>query len=290
MEWEKAKNIILIFLLGLNLLLVFFIYKISLKYTLTDEEVRNITAILAKDNIEINTDLIKKAEPMKKLELSSSKYDSKEMIRAFMEEGSVPINIGDMETPIYETEKEKLIINRNVVNYTSFVRKDILIENFSQIAGLCQDYIEKMGETAKGYSLDISYETDEGWILEYRQRINGYVIYGNYIKFIADKNGIRKIDYSYSLPIGYQGEAREISAADEVLFTFSSIIGEQLEAYEKIMIDKMDMIYLEEESGDKITAIPAYRIMYTYFVGSEERQGNCVINAYNSYISMPLVK
>ncbi|MBE6013203.1 MAG: hypothetical protein E7234_11695 [Lachnospiraceae bacterium] len=284
MEWEKAKTIVIVFLVILNSILGFLWYKNSLKYTLDDEQKKNIITLLENKDISLNTDFIEKHDPMKKLELTVNLYDERDILKIFFKEGASPENKGDNYRPVYETGDEVLAINQNIILYSSNMKGEKLALDRKAALKLCQDFIDKMGDKGKGYKLDIIPEDiSQGGTIIYTQRINKNIIYNNYIKFTVGEYGISNVEYSYGLPVGYSGDTREIASCDEALFTFMVTI--RNETTEKISIEKIDLVYFKEEDTQTgFTAVPCYRVLYKRENTPEGSYNIMLINAYTNKI------
>ena len=287
MEWGKAKNITIIFLLILNILLGFLIFRNSKKYNLDDKQINNINLLLEQYNIKLNTQLIDKYEPIKELDLDIKKYDDKDLQNIFfMGDGEITSR-WDRFSLVYEKEDEILAIDNNIVNYSNNIDNGENINNLDEAKKLCDEFIENMGQKGKGYSFDLSKERDGNYILEYRQSINDIIIYNNSLIFMVNEKGIRNIDYAYSLPTGYSGDLREINSIDQILFTFTVEIRNERD--KPIDIDKIDLIYYshrkDDKNDDKINNYPAYRIYYSY-EGESPCHNLMIINAYTSEIEI----
>lgn len=287
MEWEKAKAIIIVFLVILNIMLGFLLYKSSLKYTLDDEQKKNIQILLEKKDISLDTSFIEKHDPMKKLELAVNLYDERDILKIFFKEGAAPENKGDNYRPVYETGDEVLAINQNIILYSSNIKGPKITLDRKTALKLCQDFIEKMGDKGQGYELDIiPKDISRGGTVIYTQkikRISKNIIYNNYLKFTLGEYGISHIEYSYGLPVGYSGDTREIASCDEALFTFMVTI--RNETTEKISIEKIDLVYFKEEDTQTgFTAVPCYRILFKRENTPEESYNIMFINAYTNKI------
>jgi len=281
MEWNKAKDIIIVFLILLNIMLGIFLGINSRRYTLSMDQEKNIVEVLASNNISMYCKIINKYEPMKMLELAPQTIDESKMVEAFL--GTPNAIAGkDIDFKSYDYENKRLIIFENKLIYENGdYLEQITLTNESAIK-LCQDYLNSMGTLGSGYELDLGpYARGEELLLEYRQKINGTVIYDNNFLFAVDDYGIRRIEYSNNMPVGYSAGATEICSSDEALFSFLQAMKRESAQRPQRIVEKMDIVYLVDSAEpDTGRAYPYYRIYYTEVGDPDKLLRLCMVNAY----------
>ena len=281
MEWNKAKDIIIFFLVLLNIMLGIFLGINSRKYTLSMDQEKNIVEVLASNNISMYCKIINKHEPMKMLELNPQTIDESKMVDAFLgTTGAIAAKEGDIRS--YDYEGKTLIIYENKVIYENSNYSEQIDLNNETAIKLCKDYLSAIGSIGTGYELDFGpYMRDGEMILEYRQKINGTVIYNNHFLVALDNYGIRRIEYSNNMPVGYSAGMKEICSSDEALFSFLQAMKRESAQRPQRIVEKMDIVYfIDPAEPDTNRAYPHYRIYYTEVGDPDNLVRLCLVNAY----------
>ncbi|MDL2248550.1 hypothetical protein LJB89_02520, partial [Tyzzerella sp. OttesenSCG-928-J15] len=255
MEWNRAKDIIIVFLVLLNIMLGSLLGINSQKYKLSIEQEKNIVEVLASNNIGLYCKIINKYEPMKMLELTPSEFDELKMIEAFLGNSNAILSLESEGIKRYDDYSgNSVMFIENKVSFESNERDENFIFNTDNAKKICTEYLNKMGDMGKGFELDLGpYNRGEEILLEYRQSINDIVIYDNYFLFAIDEYGLRRVEYSNSLPVGYSANAKEICSSDEALFSFLAAMKRESSDKPQRIVEKMDLVYfidpLEQESN-----------------------------------------
>jgi len=281
MEWNKAKDIIIFFLVLLNIMLGVLLGINSRKYVSSIEQEKNIVEVLASNNISMYCKIINQYKPMKMLEFNGQIIDENKMVEAFLGTSNVIAGKeGDIKS--YDHEGKSLLIFENKVIFENLNESEEIDLTNAQALKLCNEYLSGMGSMGTGYELDLGPYMREGeLILEYRQKINGNVIYDNYFIFVVDNYGIRCVDYSNNMPIGYSAGAKEICSSDEALFSFLQAMKRESAQRPQRIVEKMDIVYfIDPAESDTIRAYPYYRIYYTEVGDPDNLVRLCMVNAY----------
>ncbi|GHU50771.1 hypothetical protein AGMMS49975_02490 [Clostridia bacterium] len=258
MDWNKAKNLIIIFLAALNVFL-FVCNKIYVtdRYYMSNERVRNITEVLEKSEITLDCSFSREFSPKRQLVLGQPRYDHEDLRDMFMKDAKHAKFSMEDSRFVYRTDWETLIINI-LDGYVSYKNRDITNNDPDPILSeaLCEGFLLKMG--LADFTLDSGepYKTDDGLTFEYRQKYNGYIINSNSAVISVGDNGISSIKYSYAPPTGFSDEKRQICAEDEALLTCMYEL-QNIYGYSPLSITKIDLVYLQTE---KNLAVPFYRI------------------------------
>jgi len=265
MEWNRAKDIVIVFLIMLNIMLGIIQFIGSERYTLSAEQERHIVEVLEANNISINTQIIRRFNPMRMLELSPGVIDSTKMREIFL--GAADAEVADEWGYIrrYEHGESNLIIFQNMVIFENGIFDEFREIDFASARRISDDFLASLGDMARGFTLDVGpYFNGNEIIIEYRQRhTDGVVIYNNYFLFAIDNHGIRRIEHSHNMPVGLSASANELFSTDEVLFSFLQAMRMESLDRPKRVIEKMDIVYFMD-SGDLELGIayPYFRIYY----------------------------
>lgn len=287
MDWKKAKNYTIIFLLLLNaMLFVLNIVKYN-RYGLSPNQEKAVVAVLEKNNITLEADIPTTFMPMAQLELKNSAYDSLELQRIFFGENKNIKRTEEFEKTIFSfqaenatEENEILTINSNNALYeNNNAMKEFKLDEKSALK-LTEPYVKKIGEAFTPLTLFNVSVYDDYICVEYDFEYLKKKLFNNRVTFKIYPYGKLQCQFSYLEPIQMTGEKTDICSADEALFSFyKGISGNYPEGEEKgIKIIKMDLGYYSEDylNGDsQLIAVPHYRI---YIKDIDEPY---FINAYN---------
>ena len=283
MEWSRAKNIIIVSLVLLNIMLGVLMLSARERHTLSAEQERNITAVLYRENISMNTPIIRRTPPMRMVELAPGIIDGDLMKRIFL--GTTEAEVFEYGAiRMYYYNGSLVIVYANRVIFENGTFEEFREIDFEVARRMSDEFLEGLGDMARGFALDVGpyFEGDE-IIVEYRQRMDdGVIIYNNYFLFAIDNHGIRRIEHSQNLPIGISPSLHEICGADEALFSFLRAMRVDSVDRPKRVIEKMDIVYfMDHENLEQGIAYPYFRIYFReYRDDGSYVFRRCMVNAY----------
>ena len=281
MEWERAKNIILVAFVLLNLGLAGLLFTEYRRYTLTDARLATVHNVLSENNISLYTAPMRRFPPMRHLDISGFYYDIPALLEMFFCETENVIQYDTEEGHwIFKTELSALEISNGFI---SFDNRLGLGENRNGVLTSREDAIEISDEFISkhfpDFVLDMIFDAPDGVQIIYRQSYRGRMILSNYVEFLISNRGIEWIEMQFGRVLGHSAEPRMIFAPDEVLLTFMQRM--RFSAMENpIFIDRIDMVYLLEYASDRegqiYPAVPFYRIFIL------DNDSEFLINAYTN--------
>jgi len=282
MEWSRAKNIIIVSLILLNIMLGVIMLTARERHTLSADQERNIITVLYRENISMNTPIIRRTPPMRMLELSPGIIDSELMKQIFL--GATDAEVFEYGAiRMYYAEGSTVIVYENRVIFESGIFYEFREIDFYIARAMSDEFLAGLGDMARGFSLDVPpYFSGDEIIVEYRQRMDdGIVIYNNYFLFAIDNYGIRRIEHSQNMPIGTPSP-NEICGADEALFSFLRAMRVDSIERPKRIIEKMDIVYfMDHENLEQGIAYPYFRIYFREFRDDGTYVFRlCMVNAY----------
>ena len=254
MEWEKAKNLILLFFVLLNLAIAGFLIAENRSYVVSAEQEDIIRSVLARHNITMDTEMIRRFPSMRALQISGYYYDEEELVGIFFRDAGHVIR---EETPFgvdFTAGNAQMWITDGFVTYFNPDGWDTTVESI-------------ISRHFPGFVRDERFtpHDEEGQRVVYRQTYRGHTIYSNFIEFLVTDAGIIEVDMQFGRVLGFDGPERPLFAPDEALITFlqraNTLLGNQ-----PITIWHMDIVYVLEfanagdERGSVHFAFPFYRI------------------------------
>lgn len=264
MDWSKAKNIFIIFLIIMNCTLAIVSAYSGDNNTLSADRKQAIEKLLAKNNVEISTDIPTDYSPMPIIALTYKENNIESLKNIFLGDDKEVKRSLDGDSTIFKKNNIILTINNDRVNYSN---KDLdgQIENLKQedakkIANKFMN--DKLTNLYKDYGFHSINLVDNKYYISYYKKYKGYNFFSNYIKFCITSLGIENIELVEYLPTYILDTNRDICSADEALFTFTYEI-KNIYYQDKVTIENIELGYILQEMDKKNTegrAIPCYRI------------------------------
>lgn len=280
MEWERAKNIILIAFIILNAGLATMLLFEDRRYTLSQERISNIHSVLSENNINMYALPPRRFAPMRHLDISGFYYDIPALLEIFFDEP--PEQADTVEGHyVFTSENARLEIINGFISFdNSRNLSENNIETISHAAAIevAEAFIAEHFADFRRDTVFDAFGGEGVWVV-FRQEYRGQLIHSNRIEFLVTAAGIEWVDMQFGRVIGYSAEPRMIFAPDEVLLTFMQRM--RHEAMETpIFITNIDMVYLQEYAGTGVgsvyPAVPVYRI---FILGHDLE---FLINAYTN--------
>jgi len=279
MEWERAKNIILIAFVVLNLGLAGLFFAEYRRYTLSPARINTVVTVLSANNINLDTSLPRRFEPMRHLDISGFYYDLPALLAIFFDEPENLYHIEDDHGVIFSNGVSTLDISNGFVTFENgepaYSPYEISRDDAILIA---QNFINLHFPNFVPDMILDAYSGDGVQII-FREQYRGQIILSNYIEFLISRRRVEWIEMQFGRVIGHSAEARMIFAPDEILLTFLQRMRHS--AMENpIFISSIDMVYLLEyasySEGQVYPAVPFYRIFIRY------NDFEFLINAYTN--------
>ncbi len=255
MNWFKAKNLILISLVALNILLMALIYITNDNYILSNEQVENMYKVLSsKYNIGIYAQLPKRYEPMKEIEVINEGEDTTSYLyNTFFSNGQDVHKLEDGDKIIFQGEDKTLMTQSG----------DFVLSSSEGLTETKEQLLKYMQKSTGDYFLYDKYIVDNHTVYDYRQKFKNEIIYTNYLIIEENEEGkVSKIEGYYAKPSGFIGDSREIVPIDMVLFNFANFYPKS--ENEQLFIDSVDLVYNQEQIMNEpnviLKATPCYLI------------------------------
>jgi hypothetical protein len=285
MEWERAKTIILVAFVLLNLGLAGLLYIEHSRYTLSQDRISNIHAALSDNNINLYATPMRRFAPMRHLDISGFYYDVPALLEIFFDGVEVIEEEPEAGHYIFATKNDEFGRLEISNGFISFDKSFGFDENAPEISHeraiqLSDEFIE---EHFSDFKRDIVFDEygGGGVRIVYRQEYRGQLIHSNFIEFSVTSQGIAWIDMQFGRIIGHSAEPRMIFAPDEILLTFLQRM-HYMAIDNPIFITHMDIVYYQEYASDQAgqiyPAVPFYRIFI------RDNDFPFLINAYTNVL------
>lgn len=231
MDWSKAKNILIVIFLALNIILLYKNYDtISTGASIPKEILTNTEAILKSRGVSLNC-RIPTREKKAEIKSDSFVYDRDGIVRQLL----------DMNVPEKDIADDKELVGKNgsllfkdkgftyICNEPTGREK---ITSKSEAENLVNKFLDGLNLPMTEYILESSKKvSDSGFDLKFIHKYQDYFIYDEYIKAVVGNNGIKKIEYSYSdVKAIEEVSEKKIDDAYQVLIKATDIKDTSIEA------------------------------------------------------------
>ena len=251
---------------------------------MTSEEERAVYKLLSDNNIGIYTGLIKKAEPMRQVAVTTPTFNNEDIRNTFFsadEEVKITVEFDSID---FRSDTKSVVIKGNTI-FFECPQGTGSIPDFGRKAAT--DAAQKfISSVSFGYGTNIELEKisdcNGGYRIEYNEVFNNEKIFSSSRTVCVTKDGIVSAEAEFYIAEGYTGERRQICSCDEALLTVMYAV-EALEggvppgAY----IEKVEIGY-NFQSGNDISEVSVLKLVPCYRVYVSPVDTPFVVNAYTN--------
>lgn len=221
LDWPRAKNILLIMFIGLNIFLLWRIASNREVTTVSREALYNTVKILESKGIKFSEDLKLPTHEggMYMLDYQQNGDIRSELIDRFF--GSLPVSStmkGDSEV-ITSGSRELIIFGTNTFTYRD-VKASASLDLSDRVSTekYIKNYLSDLGFNPFRFVLDYSVDSgDDIIIYTFMEEYNGYPIFNNMVKVTVTKKGITSVSGGYINVKGFSGSTRNVMPVHQVL-------------------------------------------------------------------------
>ena len=282
MQWDKAKNLMIVFLLLTNLMLVALIRYGTVGHSLSRERIDAIQTVFAQNNINMYYPIPRNFEPMRSLQVAAYNYNVHRLLSIFFPPYAEITHEEDINWDEFTYRNLRLIVSHGAVYFVSDQNATGIPDKNAAI-DLTQNFIR---QHFPDFRLDIqsTREAQRGGLrIFYRQEYQGHLIHTNFVEFLVTGEGddivIEEVDIQYSRPISFVYMPRPLAGPDEALLTFVQNIWRLGDT--PVLITHMDIVYFQTASGLTESYIPIYAEPF-YRIFIEGQVEPFLINAFTN--------
>lgn len=257
MEWKKAKNYTIIFLVILNL--IFFVLNMvkGSQYRLSAADISAVSRVIEKRGIILNCELPSNFSPMGQLYMREFEYDNLELQGIFFGTISGVRRVDADNDIIFSRDDDTLTVSTDCVSYVGTL--DDIPGDMTGAGDAVEVYVDALNDYFGDYSLNIQNETQDGYYFEYMQSFQNQQVFSNYLKAWVGKDGSIQLTFNYQQPVEYKGIREDIISADEAVYAASGLIDADFSAASVDAVEKG--YFLTERYGNgELAAVPQYKI------------------------------
>lgn len=258
MEWKKAKNYTIVFLIVINcLFFVLNIVKLS-ETRLSAEDIRAVSTVLKDRGITLNCELPEDFSDMGQLYMRSYEYDNIVLQEIFFGKISGVRRTEEDGDIVFSGDKGRLTVSSDCVRFEGELGGRLVIDEDTAAAYLA-GYVNELNRRFTDYRERVKFAADGGYYFEFGQRFHNQLVLSNYLKAWVYENGKIEIVFNYQQPVEYKGSKEEIISADEAVYAASKSI---MADFVATTIDGVEKgYYLTERHGSgELAAVPQYKV------------------------------
>ena len=287
MEWEKAKNIVILLLVILNIGL--FGLKITEKnqYRMSVREQEAAAEVLAARGMTLSCDWVLEHAPMRELAVTIPAMDINDWRdRLFAEDETVTLQV-DFDRSFLHSESQILMLANNQLSLMS--EGNGAVEPFTQenAQAVAEAFLQMASPQEGNLSLGDVEAGDGYYIFTYYNMYKGYALYSCFRKITVTPAGVTAYFATYYNTQGFTSEKKSICSAAEALLTLCY----ELEAQEEnaggpYVVEEISLGYdfMDEqtvEAGNTLTMVPCYFVRVSGF------DDPFIIQAYTNQLIHP---
>ncbi len=310
MDWSKAKNILILTFLALNIFLGYSLWKESYQLfssrVVTYQEIEEAKQKMSTLNLELKAPIPRQIYFMSFLAVTNRKHEGEELVNRLFpgeyttdfysgEEGLVVFQEGERELRVWdkgkvtfsrepfslsegegEEEGEGMVDTNETTDMEDMQDtedvQDINKMEEKEAISLAQEFLQEMGVSPLEARLEeVESFEDERYFLLYNQVYKNQALFGSYLKLWVHPDGVESFELYWLEPEGFSGEDISTISAASALINLSESLSVQEKKKE---IESISIGYYSEAfDAQKWEIVPVWRIKIT-------DQGIYFINAY----------
>ncbi|MCL2852580.1 MAG: hypothetical protein FWE20_06055 [Defluviitaleaceae bacterium] len=273
MNWDRAKTMLIICLLGLNAFLaaMYFVYEDD--YVTSSEDIEVVIDILSANGIlldQLYVDVPRRYEPVDQIVLQPAEYSTAQLLEAFFTDTSGISQTFEFGNTIFTSPEGTLTIMRHIVRFEpsqhvpgvmgAALEGDPIFPLTSP-PPLFERFVRDNAHLFPNFEFDVIHrENGYDYVIEFRQNHMGYTILSNMLRFTVGPYGVTEVLYVYYPPVEFVGVVQPIISAPQALFMFKLGNAHIDKPITVTRIDLVQNLVFSADGSGRITTAPYYRV------------------------------
>ncbi len=245
MDWKKAKTILILVFILLNIILTVILYRNVKGEEVSQETIYNTQKILEQNNVHIECVIPRYTGTDYILQHDETILDRDRILSAFLGD-----NYSKISDNTYKMDTQKLVFpNDSTFEYSDGgVNKRISAQTKNGIEAFVKEISKKLGIPINEFELDEfgQLPKGEGTRAVYKGVYKGYSVFDNYIELVVGNTGLKSFKYHYKRPMTITNRDINVIPVYQILIT-------KMTAYPGIYIKEVDMGFKGLTQVDKET-------------------------------------
>ncbi len=270
MDWSKAKTILIISLIMVNIILGIAVFNSNqgIETTVNEEFVEESIRLLSNKDISLAVEMPRKIPSLQGLVVEYESFKTSELNEKFFDDnGKVSIK-GDGLVEILTDDEKLTILNEKLIIYESNrLGTNYQIKTNDDALSLATDFLSDLDYDTADMKLSYIKETEDRFFIEFSKIYDEKYLESAFTNIQLDSNGIRKFERLWLNPIEVGDNPIFISSAPKSILGLLSMN----EVYGKTIQDISLSYYFDPERHEYIEdplaaqqgrAIPAWRVQF----------------------------
>lgn len=267
MDWSKAKTILIIVFLILNIFLGGNLWlKSSAKGEVTVvsiKETDEAKKILKQEGIIVEAEIPKKISPQPFLTVSYTNVNAEKTASSFFDNLNEVEIIKEEDNITYQKGNRQLIImDKGIISYFNNEDSEIIYDNLDKVKAeeIAYEFIqEHIGFPSNAvHDRTVYYDQSNSFLVEYIQVYKGKFISSSCIDVLVTPLGVKSYYCGWIEPLGYSGKPKKIISPVHALLQIVDIFEETED--EVIVTDIQLGYYSRQYNAAKWHAVPSWSI------------------------------
>jgi len=235
MDWKKAKTILIIVFIILNIVLSVTLYNSLKVEEISQQTITNTMNILEQNNVYIECPIPKYTGNDYTLQYEEKPLEKRQVAAVLLGD-----NFTEVNDYTYKNESKSLVFTSNSgFEYSDTANTKMLKSDSKEdVDKYLKDLSKKIGLPFNEFRRDDYYDKSQrhdGTIVVYKGEYKDYAVFDNYIDIKVDKGAIKSIKYQYKKPIS-------ISVKEDIyIIPVHEILITKMTNYPGITIKEVDM-------------------------------------------------
>ena len=243
MDWRRAKTILILIFLALNIVLAGVLYQNNKVEEISQQTISNTQKILEQNNVHIEVPIPKYVGNDYMLQSEEKALDKTTILNELL--GDNYIKTGNNS---YEEGSKRIIFgSESGFEYTDTGESiKVYTDSKSNLDVYLKELMAQLGLPFDEFKQDQNIKADNGTRVVYKGKYKGYTVFDNYIDVEVNKSSIKSIKYHYKKPMNITPRDIKVIPAYEILIT-------KIASYKGIFIQDVDMGFKGYTEVDKET-------------------------------------
>lgn len=270
MDWSKAKTILIISFIVVNVLLAIAVINTDEKIEsfVSEEFVDDSIRLLSNKDIAVSTEIPREIPSLESLTVEYETFKTPELNEKFFDGGGSVSIIAEGFTEI-KNDNEKLTVlnNKHIIYESEKINQAQVISSNDDALKIATDFLNILEYDTSDMELSHIKQSDGRYHLEFSKIYNEKFLESSFTKIILDDTGIRRFERQWLNVIDVGDTPIFISSAPKSILGLLSMN----EVYGRVVKDISLSYYFEPEKHDYIQnpleakqgkTIPAWRIQF----------------------------
>lgn len=269
MDWSKAKNIMIISFIIVDIFLVFYYFHQKYQFGGNKEQIfeKDVKEALLSKGIKIEVKNIKGGK-IRPLIVKYKIFNKDELNKVFFDDKAEYIKKSEDFYVLRGKNAEISVINGKVLAYRrSENNNGLRVKDSKEALNIADNFMKKYGLDKLSQELYNIYEDDGSYYLEYSSKYKSSFIEADYINMLIKNKEVMRCDISILEPL----EEADYTVSLEDLYSALLSILDKNECYNKTITGASMAYYFEPlkqssgvglEKADRGPAVPSWRLIF----------------------------